>query len=239
MRTLKDRSTVTMVSTGILTFYFGGCMMTGMMGHDTMREGTQANVATTKVIKESADHNLTLSAEFSPAKVSAPVRFVVRLTETSNGSPVRGARLRFYSAFADSGNQIYACPMHPEVVADKPGTCSICGMELKRQQRPEKPANLTTVSQENDSLTMEETGTTGEYSSVLTYSLEGSYAVSVSLMGIGDRILDPPIVLTSTQKILADHGSHTNGMGMNTTTMIVLGAVAMALMMIFSWSRWF
>ncbi len=25
---------------------------------------------------------------------------------------------------------MYACPMHPEVTADKPGTCSKCGMDL-------------------------------------------------------------------------------------------------------------
>lgn len=24
----------------------------------------------------------------------------------------------------------YTCPMHPEVVSDKPGNCSICGMSL-------------------------------------------------------------------------------------------------------------
>jgi membrane fusion protein, copper/silver efflux system len=27
-------------------------------------------------------------------------------------------------------NQLYTCPMHPEVVRDKPGNCPICGMKL-------------------------------------------------------------------------------------------------------------
>ncbi len=28
----------------------------------------------------------------------------------------------------------YACPMHPDVTSDKAGTCSKCGMELKKKQ---------------------------------------------------------------------------------------------------------
>lgn len=26
---------------------------------------------------------------------------------------------------------VYTCPMHPEVVSDKPGTCPTCGMDLE------------------------------------------------------------------------------------------------------------
>jgi hypothetical protein len=27
-------------------------------------------------------------------------------------------------------NKIYTCPMHPEVILDKPGSCPKCGMNL-------------------------------------------------------------------------------------------------------------
>jgi RND family efflux transporter MFP subunit len=30
----------------------------------------------------------------------------------------------------------YACPMHPEVTSDKPGSCRICGMDLEPSRRP-------------------------------------------------------------------------------------------------------
>jgi Cu(I)/Ag(I) efflux system membrane fusion protein len=30
----------------------------------------------------------------------------------------------------------YACPMHPEVTSDKPGSCRVCGMDLEPLRRP-------------------------------------------------------------------------------------------------------
>ncbi len=32
------------------------------------------------------------------------------------------------------GAIIYACPMHPQIKADKPGKCPICGMTLKKRE---------------------------------------------------------------------------------------------------------
>jgi len=39
----------------------------------------------------------------------------------------------------------YTCPMHPEVVSDKPGTCSKCGMDLVKKEGDGKAANDTTM----------------------------------------------------------------------------------------------
>lgn len=33
-----------------------------------------------------------------------------------------------------SSGGTYSCPMHPEIVSDKPGSCSICGMHLEPQK---------------------------------------------------------------------------------------------------------
>lgn len=32
---------------------------------------------------------------------------------------------------SSSGQALYSCPMHPEVVSDKPGKCPKCGMNLE------------------------------------------------------------------------------------------------------------
>jgi hypothetical protein len=33
-----------------------------------------------------------------------------------------------------AANVVYTCPMHPEVIRDKPGTCPKCGMALVKKQ---------------------------------------------------------------------------------------------------------
>jgi len=39
--------------------------------------------------------------------------------------------------------QTYTCPMHPQIVQDKPGTCPICGMDLVPFDKNNKEASLT------------------------------------------------------------------------------------------------
>lgn len=34
----------------------------------------------------------------------------------------------------DHQNEVYTCPMHPEIIRDKPGSCPICGMNLVKKQ---------------------------------------------------------------------------------------------------------
>lgn len=38
----------------------------------------------------------------------------------------------------DSTKIIYSCPMHPEIISDKPGTCPKCGMELVKVEKGKK-----------------------------------------------------------------------------------------------------
>jgi hypothetical protein len=38
----------------------------------------------------------------------------------------------------DTTKIIYTCPMHPEIISDKPGSCPKCGMELEKVEKGKK-----------------------------------------------------------------------------------------------------
>jgi hypothetical protein len=38
----------------------------------------------------------------------------------------------------DTKEIIYTCPMHSEIISDKPGTCPRCGMELVKEEKGKK-----------------------------------------------------------------------------------------------------
>jgi Cu(I)/Ag(I) efflux system membrane fusion protein len=37
-----------------------------------------------------------------------------------------------------TAKKVYTCPMHPEVISDKPGKCPKCGMDLVEKKTPPK-----------------------------------------------------------------------------------------------------
>ncbi|GGC05857.1 efflux RND transporter periplasmic adaptor subunit [Dyadobacter sediminis] len=44
---------------------------------------------------------------------------------------------------AEAGQKTYTCPMHPQIVQDKPGSCPICGMDLVIFDKSNKDASIT------------------------------------------------------------------------------------------------
>jgi len=54
--------------------------------------------------------------------------------------PLKGVAL---SSPAAAAKDVYTCPMHPEVISDKPGDCPKCGMHLvKKEGTPAAPAKV-------------------------------------------------------------------------------------------------
>lgn len=46
---------------------------------------------------------------------------------------------------AEPVQQIYTCPMHPEIIRDKPGNCPICGMKLVKKEAGGEKVNDVTL----------------------------------------------------------------------------------------------
>jgi Cu(I)/Ag(I) efflux system membrane fusion protein len=46
--------------------------------------------------------------------------------------------------------EIYTCPMHPEIIRDKPGNCPICGMNLERKTVAETLSVVSPAGQKDD-----------------------------------------------------------------------------------------
>jgi membrane fusion protein, copper/silver efflux system len=44
-------------------------------------------------------------------------------------------------------DEIYSCPMHPQVLKEKPGQCPICGMDLEKRKMT--PAEMEKVHKED------------------------------------------------------------------------------------------
>lgn len=43
--------------------------------------------------------------------------------------------------------EMYACPMHPEITSDKPSRCSICGMNLVKQEAKKSEESILSANE--------------------------------------------------------------------------------------------
>ena len=96
----------------------------------------------------------------------------------------------------------YTCPMHPTVLADKPGTCPVCGMDLVRKARPGEVSaadgDLTPLLKSTNEVVASDVKTIkGEYRTVplsqetqgiITYDTRNSYTLSVRTGGRLEKV---------------------------------------------------
>jgi hypothetical protein len=66
----------------------------------------------------------------NPAAAESPALSVGRLGEGPTQAPAPAGK---------PAAVVYTCPMHPEVISDRPGKCPKCGMTLVPKQPESKP----------------------------------------------------------------------------------------------------
>jgi len=77
----------------------------------------------------SALTNLTIGAALLAAVAAGCTRDPVSSTPASSTLSAAPAA---QAATEQAKTTVYKCPMHPEVTSDKPGKCSVCGMNLEK-----------------------------------------------------------------------------------------------------------
>jgi membrane fusion protein, copper/silver efflux system len=96
----------------------------------------------------------------------------------------------------------YTCPMHPTVTSDKPGTCSVCGMDLVRKARPGEELKITEdiakLSQSpNEAVVASIKTVKGQYKSVsasvqaqgrVTYDTRNAYVITSRVAGRLEKV---------------------------------------------------
>ena len=78
-------------------------------------------------------------------KLIYSIAILVLLFSAACNSSEKPAEVATDSTSTQTSGEGYTCPMHPEIKSDKPGTCSICKMDLV------KDSDLETDSVMSDS----------------------------------------------------------------------------------------
>jgi hypothetical protein len=66
----------------------------------------------------------------SPEAAESPPLVLAALAPPAQPAPAAAAAAAPAPAADSAAATVYTCPMHPEIVSDKPGRCPKCGMKL-------------------------------------------------------------------------------------------------------------
>lgn len=107
-------------------------------------------------------------------------------------------------AFEDTAHddELYTCPMHPTVIADKPGSCPVCGMDLVRKARAGEGVEMTDelsklIRSPNESVVASIKTIRGQFKSipvtleaegVITYDTRGIYTIAARVSGRLEKV---------------------------------------------------
>ncbi len=110
-----------------------------------------------------------------------------------------------------------------------------------RTASEERGADLHEMHSEkhDSSITVAESTQTGVYTFQHRYTNPGPNEIRVTISALGSEKLDPPIVVSTIRDVSGDHSSHSPPQADVDYTLYIVGAIAMAAMMVFAMGRVF
>ncbi len=196
-------------------FLFSSCMHFGMLGHGGEN---QATVEST-LVKEVIAGEIKAVATFPPLERGKEVQFTLKLFHSRTLLPLSGA-------------QVYG---HLDYI-HRPGSDRMDHMDMKHDQadslQAHRPEDEHGISWHQE---LEESKEPGLYIFSQTPTRTGEYTVGFHITAIGDRVLDPDVLIEVKRNAAAPpqghHGGGMMGIGEGPTYLLVGGAI-MGVMMI-------
>lgn len=144
-----------------------------------------------------------------------------KVYDSNVGCPVCGMDLVKYP---EKKKVQYVCPMHPEIVSDKPGNCSICGMDLvKTPEKNEEDDDTYKILKNKFIIAL------GFTIPVFVLSMGGmfiNFPFSHQLQGIIELILTLPVLFFAGWFIMKRGWVSFKTWNLNMFSLIALGVVA-------------
>lgn len=205
-----------------IAFVFGSCMHLGMMGtHGDNQSGKHQITAEAVLEKEVTSGEIKATAILPPLQVGKQTVFTLKLSDVKNTQPISGAQVSFHSTYlhnAESHDGHDAHMMHGE-----------------RDSQPARSNSDHAVSFDQE---VRESSQPGLYTVVFTPSQPGEHRFMFHVSAIGDKTLDPELVIEATRNV-ASNDTNYDGMMHGTggvSEYAIVGAVIMGAIMIVVWA---
>lgn len=211
--------TITLLSIALV---LSSCMHVGMMGaHGEDQSGKHQITAEAVLEKEVTSGEIKATAIFPPLQIGKQAVFTLKLSDIKSTQPIPGAQVSFHLTYlhnAEGHGGHDAHMMHGEMDS--------------------KSARPNTDHAVNFDQEIRESSQPGLYTVVFTASQSGEHKLMFHVSAIGDKTLNPELIIEATRNVASSDTNHDGmmqGMG-GASDYVIVGAVLMGAMMLAVWA---